>query len=218
MGIPMRLRDLHRSSSGPIPDLIRLMQQQLQVAAGVPGGRLVILGVRGEYMNLNMQQLELFAQNATRFAALLEGVQDPYAASSGVIEAYDCRQGVDNWEKGWSRSKKAWCCKEEELACPEETVIDIEVLPGSAASDPVPAKVLATIARQMADPQSTLRLGPLSSVLEAATLTSQGAVVDPEAVEKPMKPLRSAGLRLTPSCSGFAGLWLVVLTGTQALS
>jgi len=32
---------------------------------------------------------------------------------------YDCEAGYSNWEAGWSEDKKAWCCDNEQKACPE---------------------------------------------------------------------------------------------------
>jgi len=34
---------------------------------------------------------------------------------------YDCDAGYANWQKGWSVSKKIWCCKHAGLACPPIT-------------------------------------------------------------------------------------------------
>lgn len=200
--IPVRLRDLHRGREGPIPKFLRTLQQQLQVAAGVPLSRLVVLGVRGEYMNLNLQQIELLARNETRFAALLEGVPDPDLAPAGPNEAFDCKFGMDRWATGWSQSKKAWCCKSERFGCPKETVVDVEVLPASTAGEPTPASVMARLARQVLDAQSSLRQGPLSSLFSSSTLMTQGVLVSPEAPEdavSPLESLRSSASLLEPS-------------------
>lgn len=31
--------------------------------------------------------------------------------------SFDCAQGFRNWQDGWSKAKKKWCCKEYEMAC-----------------------------------------------------------------------------------------------------
>jgi len=37
--------------------------------------------------------------------------------SSSGEAVFDCKIGVQRWEKGWSVLKRAWCCKHEEVAC-----------------------------------------------------------------------------------------------------
>merc|ERR1719424_60502 len=32
-------------------------------------------------------------------------------------EPYRCEEGLDNWQKGWSESKKGYCCKRHRLGC-----------------------------------------------------------------------------------------------------
>lgn len=31
---------------------------------------------------------------------------------------FDCREGLANWQNGWSILKKDWCCENEQLGCP----------------------------------------------------------------------------------------------------
>ena len=31
---------------------------------------------------------------------------------------YDCVAGIKNWNYGWSKSKKSWCCSHEQKGCP----------------------------------------------------------------------------------------------------
>merc|ERR1712039_706017 len=97
----------------------------------------VILDVRGEYMTLNLKQIELLEHGDSHILALLDGAQEPEAESESeeapAGEAYDCKAGVSKWETGWSETKKAWCCRSERIGCPKETIVDIEVLPGTSA-------------------------------------------------------------------------------------
>lgn len=41
--------------------------------------------------------------------------------SSSTPNIFDCDAGYNNWEKGWSLSKKAWCCRHVHRGCPEGT-------------------------------------------------------------------------------------------------
>jgi len=47
-----------------------------------------------------------------------ETVVIPASTTSGTI-AYDCNAGLNNWQAGWSRVKKAYCCEYNNINCPE---------------------------------------------------------------------------------------------------
>merc|ERR1712232_1147674 len=37
--------------------------------------------------------------------------------ATGLGAEYDCEAGLAKWKKGWSDSKKDWCCKHEKKGC-----------------------------------------------------------------------------------------------------
>lgn len=210
--IPIRLRELHSGTYGPLPKLVKDLQEQMQAAAEVPASRLLVLDIRGEYMTLDLKQLELLAMNDSHVTSLLEHVPDPEMSPTegALAEAFDCEAGNEMWESGWSQTKKAWCCRNEQVGCPKETIVDIEVLPGSSSAEPTPASIMTTWARQVADEQSTLRKGPLAPLFQSVTLVTQGSPAAPaEAVsakvaEAPPEPEeKSSALAMATSLSSF---------------
>lgn len=43
------------------------------------------------------------------------------AVSGGAVSvghAYNCQEGLSNWEAGWSGDKKGWCCSHQQIGCP----------------------------------------------------------------------------------------------------
>lgn len=43
------------------------------------------------------------------------------AVMSGAVSvghAYNCQEGLSNWEAGWSGDKKGWCCSHQQIGCP----------------------------------------------------------------------------------------------------
>mmetsp|Transcript_120251 Transcript_120251/g.256650 ORF Transcript_120251/g.256650 Transcript_120251/m.256650 type:complete len:347 (-) Transcript_120251:37-1077(-) len=71
------------------------------VACGVGSGLLLLLGL------LWM----LFGGSETTTTTYLISTSQPY----------DCAAGYNNWQRGWSIGKKAWCCDHHGLACPPST-------------------------------------------------------------------------------------------------
>ncbi|CAK0788883.1 unnamed protein product [Prorocentrum cordatum] len=45
----------------------------------------------------------------------------PSTPSAGTVasDPFDCEAGYSNWEAGWTKEKKEWCCKNEQLGCPD---------------------------------------------------------------------------------------------------
>eukprot|EP00929_Paragymnodinium_shiwhaense_P046780 TRINITY_DN237_c0_g2_i2.p1 TRINITY_DN237_c0_g2~~TRINITY_DN237_c0_g2_i2.p1 ORF type:complete len:1617 (-),score=410.89 TRINITY_DN237_c0_g2_i2:304-5154(-) len=51
------------------------------------------------------------------------------AQSIGGVSAehsFDCQAGVPKWRTGWSEAKKAYCCKETKVGCPESVDFDCD--------------------------------------------------------------------------------------------
>ena len=60
---------------------------------------------------------------------LLAGHEDgpaPATSPEQLLEEFDCKEGFDNWELGFSEAKKEWCCRHHAIACPVATSTSME--------------------------------------------------------------------------------------------
>lgn len=155
--IPLRLQVLQAGPQGPVQRFLRTLHMELSRSARIPLARFVVLDVRGEHMQLDVQELE----------GLVVNESDLSSRPDVELGSFNCSGSI------FSKAQQAWCCKTEDVGCPEQSLVDIEVLPAAAPAD-TPACTLAFMRWQLLNGRSSLRQGQLGQLLANASLRVSG--------------------------------------------
>lgn len=189
--IPITIRQIHNSPQGPLSHFLQTVQTEFCKALNIPPRRLSILGIRGEYTKLESMLLdEQVEQHFERFnlslslvnAAVSNPHEDAHASSDSHGDAHGATAASNPSEAsesahatpdahGSAHGTAASPAAEKEEAQDNEVIVDLEMLPGSKASDPTPMSLFETLKGLLTTSNSALASGPLAEQLKGSALS-----------------------------------------------
>lgn len=158
--LPITIKQIHESAQGPLSHFLQMIHNEFCKALNVEPKRLSILGIRGEYVRLESMLLdEKVVEDSTGLnlsLGLMDAgdVSDPHSHSHTSVPI---GAAVKQETKGDTAD--------------HEVIVDLEMLPGSKASDPTPKTLFDTLKGLLHTTGSPLTSGPLAGQLEGCELS-----------------------------------------------
>mmetsp|Transcript_70391 Transcript_70391/g.199580 ORF Transcript_70391/g.199580 Transcript_70391/m.199580 type:complete len:319 (+) Transcript_70391:76-1032(+) len=161
--LPLRLSAIHNGSHGPLPQFLNTLQVELCNVAVLPRQRLLLLGIRGELSSMDVAALQAEEREGQGLVASGRSQQHPPPGTgiSGLVPE-------EEWLTNSEASSMRWGLAFGEPT--NDTIVDIEVMPGSLSGHPKPLEVYRVWKDQLHERGSKLLSGSLGAVLDGATL------------------------------------------------